>query len=238
VSPGPPAARGWAGRPWAATRGRRPRLFQAASGNSTTLSRTPEGSWELSPLCSGEKGARPPEISSGRHLGELCLPPVSPRRGGAAPPERQSPAISRAFLGAGGGTRTPDTRIMISRRSASRSLTDRRTRIVRAPRRPTPTPANASVFFSGCSFLGVRFLVFVFGGERAAAPPPAPIWLHAWAFEEGGSTASRWTPLPRPARKTGQGSPGVVEVGRMRGGGKAGEVGSELRTSKEDKVRE
>jgi hypothetical protein len=30
----------------------------------------------------------------------------------------------------------------------------------------------------------------------------------------------------------------VVEVGRRRGGGKAGEVGSELRMSKEDKVRE
>jgi hypothetical protein len=39
-----------------------------------------------------------------------------------------------------------------------------------------------------------------FGEDHAAAPPPAQISLYAWAFEEGPSTASRWTALPRPAR--------------------------------------
>src|SRR5688500_6403803 len=37
-----------------------------------------------------------------------------------------------------------------------------------------------------CSFLGVRPLLFVLGSEQAAAPPPAQVSLHAWAFEEVG----------------------------------------------------
>src|SRR4051812_16295500 len=81
------------------------------------------------------------------------------------------------------------------------------------------SPAS-TLFVSSYSLLGVRFLLFALGDERTAAPPPSRIWRCAWAFEEGGSTASRWTPLPRPARQTGQGSRGVMEVGRRRGGGK------------------
>src|SRR5207248_3269779 len=65
------------------------------------------------------------------------------------------------------------------------------------------------VFVSCCSLLGVRLLLFVLGDEQAAAPPPAEIPLHAWAFEEGGSTASRWTPLPRPADKSGRAAPRI-----------------------------
>lgn len=64
-------------------------------------------------------------------------------------------------------------------------------------------PRWSALFVCGCSPLGVRLLLFVLGDEQAAAPPPAEEPHQAWAFEEGGSTASRWTPLPRPARKTG-----------------------------------
>lgn len=75
------------------------------------------------------------------------------------------------------------------------------------------------MFVSGCSFLGVRPLLFGLGDEQPAAPPPARTPHQAWAFEEGGSTASRWTPLPRPAKENGQARPGKQERGRGRGGG-------------------
>ena len=74
------------------------------------------------------------------------------------------------------------------------------------------------LFASGCSSLAVRFLVFVLGGEQAAAPPPA-LPLIAWAAlpdlsgrsRKGGPARQRWTPLPR--------SSGVMGIfGRGRGG--------------------
>src|SRR4051812_15155270 len=67
--------------------------------------------------------------------------------------------------------------------------------------------------------LGVGLEVSVLGDQRAAAPPPAQISLHAWAFEEGGSTASRWTPLPRPADKSDRAAQAIS--GRAGGGAAA-----------------
>src|SRR4051812_14493215 len=61
-------------------------------------------------------------------------------------------------------------------------------------------PRWSALFVCGCSPLGVRLLLFVLGDEQAAAPPPAEEPHQAWVFEEGGSTASRWTPLPRPTK--------------------------------------
>ena len=63
-----------------------------------------------------------------------------------------------------------------------------------------PPDCGGGVHASAWWSVAGGLLLVVLGDHRAAAPPPAQISHHAWAFEEGGSTASRWTPLPRPAR--------------------------------------
>src|SRR5215208_8263313 len=80
----------------------------------------------------------------------------------------------------------------------------------------------------------VDLLVLMLGDQRAAVPPPAPSSLCAWAFEEGGSTASRWTPLPRPATNTGQGSPGEKGGRPEAGRRQAGRADKSMRSMKKD----
>ena len=77
---------------------------------------------------------------------------------------------------------------------------------------------HCAVFVSGCSVLAVRLLVFALRDEQVAAPPPAQISLHAWAFEEGGPPLTRWTPfldLPDQSGRAAQ------AVGGRAGGGVA-----------------
>ena len=152
--------------------------------------------------------------------------PAAAAAAGAARSRR--PAGSRRTLPASDRT-SDETASNASRGRAPRRTTNTTTTPSTTPRPrdppPLPHPPTSSPAFPRdrpLTAFSVSYFLLILMLDHlllAAAPPPA-LPLHAWAalprfiwqVEEGGSSAKRWTPLPRKPRRE-------RNLGRRRGGG-------------------
>ena len=115
----------------------------------------------------------------------------------------------------------PYTRGPQRTRDPRRALPDPPPPIRSSPASPPSPPFPALYLRSSDRFPGSFFMVLMLLSVPSCLPPPRlrPSTLHAWAalpgvclqVEEGGSSAKRWTPLPRKPRRRAKSGP---EAGR------------------------
>ena len=166
--------------------------------------------------------------------GSALAGPVARRAN--APGQRASTAAHASESTTSGPTRVGATRKSTHQRSLTTTLRHAdhnalETHVARFPIRSSPirsSPASppsppfpALYLRSSDRFPGSFFMVLMLLSVPSCLPPPRlrPSTLHAWAalpgvclqVEEGGSSAKRWTPLPRKPRRRAKSGP---EAGR------------------------